>query len=68
MTWPDIPPQYFITPVSHINFRGRDLQIPMSEGTSGSFTAIFRTILKNIMYGKENHEWGHIVHERQLDA
>lgn len=40
----------------------------MSEGETGRYAAILKTWLKNIMYGKETHEWGIVVKEKQLDA
>lgn len=39
----------------------------MSEGAIGKYANILKTKLKNIMYGKEQHEWGVVVDERQLD-
>ena len=39
----------------------------MSEGEAGKYATIVKTWLKNIMYGKEGHEWGVIVNERQMD-
>ncbi len=60
--------QFFIAPVSSIHFRGKELEIPMSEGVTGKYAAILKTYLTNIMFGKENHEWGSVVNERQGDA
>lgn len=60
--------QFFIAPVSSIHFRGKDLEIPMSEGVTGKYAAILKAHLTNIMYGKEDHEWGVVINERQLDA
>lgn len=54
---------YFVTPVSCINFRGTNLSIPMVRGNTGEYTAIIKNWLKNIMYGKEFHEWGVVVEE-----
>ncbi|KAA6410537.1 MAG: branched-chain-amino-acid aminotransferase [Lasallia pustulata] len=59
---------YFITPVSEIHFRGKDLQIPVGDGGSGKYAALLKMWLKNIMYGKEKHEWGVVVEETPLDA
>lgn len=56
--------QFFIAPVSSIHFRGKDLEIPMSEGVTGKYAAILKTYLTNIMYGREDHEWGVVVNER----
>ena len=60
--------QFFIAPVSSIHFRGKSLEIPMSEGVTGKYAAILKTCLTNIMYGREIHEWGIVVNERQLDV
>ena len=60
--------QFFIAPVCRIHFRGKDLEIPTSEGDSGKYAAALKSWLKNIMYGQEQHEWGVVVEEKQLDA
>ena len=60
--------QFFIAPVSSIHFRGKDLNIPMSEGVAGKYATVLKTYLTNIMYGREDHEWSVVVNERQLDA
>lgn len=60
--------QFFIASVSSIHFRGKDLGIPMSEGVTGKYAAILKTHVANIMYGREDHEWGVVVNERQFDA
>ena len=61
--------QFFIAPVHSIHFRGEDLEIPMSEGSTGKYTAILKTYLMNIMYGREkDHQWSVVVDEKQLDA
>lgn len=60
--------QYFITSVSEIHFRGKDLEIPLSEGGSGKYAALLKMWLRSIMYGKEEHEWGVVVDETPLDA
>ncbi|MCJ1266922.1 hypothetical protein MMC22_006807 [Lobaria immixta] len=58
---------FFIAPVSMIHFRGKDLDIPLSEGTTGKYALVLKTWLKNIMYGKEQHEWGVVIEELDLD-
>ena len=60
--------QLFIAPVSSIHFRGKDLEIPMSEGVTGKYAVILKTLLTNIVYGREDHEWDVVVNERQLDV
>jgi len=54
---------YFVTPVSLVHFRGKDLSIPMVRGSTGEYAALLKSWLKNIMYGKEEHEWGVVVEE-----
>ena len=54
---------FFIAPVSHIHFRGKDLQLPLEEGETGIYTRIIKQWLVNIMYGNEGHEWGIVVDE-----
>jgi branched-chain amino acid aminotransferase len=46
-----------------IHFRGRDLEVPMVEGDTGTYAKLIKSWLVNIMYGKEEHEWGVIVEE-----
>ena len=60
--------QFFICPVSQIHFRGKNLQIPMSNGTTGKYAGMMRSWLEDIMYGREQHEWGVVINEKQLDA
>jgi branched-chain amino acid aminotransferase len=59
-------PQYFVTAVSEIHFRGKDLKMPMARGSSGEYTAVIKNWLQNIMFGKEKHEWGVVVEEEEL--
>lgn len=54
---------YFVCPVSVIHYKDQDLQIPMSQGDSGPYAALIKSWLINIMYGKEQHEWGVVVEE-----
>lgn len=49
--------------MSEIHFRGKDLEIPLSEGGSGKYAALLKMWLKSIMWGKEKHEWGVVVDE-----
>ena len=60
--------QFFISPVSEIHFRGKDLEIPLVEGVSGRYAALLKTWLKDIMYGREQHPWGVVIDEVGLDA
>lgn len=54
---------FFIAPVGLIHFRGKDLEVAM-DGDSGVYARIIKQWLVNIMYGKEQHEWGVVVEER----
>ncbi|KAL8682767.1 MAG: hypothetical protein Q9186_001189 [Xanthomendoza sp. 1 TL-2023] len=59
---------YFITAVSHIHYRGKDLDIPTSKangGSGGTYAGTFKTWLTDIIYGEERHEWGVIVEENE---
>jgi branched-chain amino acid aminotransferase len=55
---------YFVCPVSMINYREEDLQIPMKLGETGEYADLIKSWLVNIMYGKEQHEWGVVVEEK----
>jgi len=54
---------FFISAVGHIHFRGRDLDVPMSEGASGRYALLLKTWLKEILLGDVQHPWGVVVHE-----
>lgn len=51
---------YFVTSVVGIHFRGVDIQ-PLEK--AGKYTSLLKNWLKGIVYGKERHEWGHIIDE-----
>jgi branched-chain amino acid aminotransferase len=55
---------YFVSSVSCIGYREEDLTIPMSREDSGEYAHLIKTWLMNIMYGKEDHEWGVVVEEK----
>ncbi|OAL48841.1 branched-chain-amino-acid aminotransferas-like protein [Pyrenochaeta sp. DS3sAY3a] len=57
---------WFVAPISHVHFRGEDVQIPMVRGGSGAYAEVLRGWLTGIMWGKdggEGHEWGYVVDE-----
>ncbi|KAI9801737.1 MAG: hypothetical protein M1825_003109 [Sarcosagium campestre] len=54
---------FFISPVSEIHFRGKDLHVPLDQGTTGRYASLMKTWLSNIMFGKETHAWGSVVEE-----
>lgn len=51
---------FFIAPVGQIQFRGKDLEIPM-DGDSGVYARLLKQWLVDIMYGNVQHEWGVVV-------
>lgn len=59
---------FFIAPVGMIHFRGKDVDIPLAAGDSGKYAHIIKTWLRNIMYGKENHEWARVVPDEGVQA
>lgn len=54
---------YFVAPVGLIGYKGHELQIPLSETTTGVYAKKIRGWLSGIMYGEEAHEWGVVVDE-----
>jgi branched-chain amino acid aminotransferase len=59
---------YFVCPVSLINYKNEDINIPMVRGNTGDYAALIKSWLVNIMYGKEQHEWGVVVEEVENDV
>lgn len=57
--------QFFVSPVSVVNYKDEDLHIPMGSGEIGQYTALIKSWLTNIMYGVEEHEWGVVVEEEK---
>ncbi|KAK5675962.1 hypothetical protein LTS10_011251 [Elasticomyces elasticus] len=54
---------FFIAPVSIIHFRGKDIELPMGD-SNGVYARRIKQWLSNIMYGKQEHEWGVVVEEK----
>jgi len=52
---------FFIAPIGLINFRNKDLEVPLAEGETGTYAKVIKSWLMGIMYGKEQHEWGVVV-------
>jgi branched-chain amino acid aminotransferase len=48
-----------------VSYKNEDLNIPMARGNSGEYAALIKSWLMNIMYGKEQHEWGVVVEEKE---
>lgn len=57
---------YYITPVSLIHFRGKDLRIPMAEGNIGKYSRILKEWLFAIKYGPIEHPWAKVVEEKSF--
>lgn len=55
----------FISPVGHIHFRGKDLEVPVGKGEGGVYTSLVKRWLRGIMWGTEQHEWGYVVEEEK---
>ena len=58
--------QYFITPVSLIQFRGKHLHIPLAEGNTGKYSRVLKEWLFAIKYGPIEHPWAVDVEERSI--
>jgi branched-chain amino acid aminotransferase len=57
---------WFVAPIAHIHYRGRNIEIPMGDGETGAYTKLLKGWLVGIMWGQEGfegHEWGHVVDE-----
>lgn len=54
---------FFVAPVGLIGWKQHELEIPLAEGKTGVYARLVRGWLSDIMYGKEQHEWGVIVDE-----
>ena len=58
---------WFVAPVGHIQFRGKDLELGMGpDGLGGQYTRTIKGWLKDIMWGQGEgvgHEWGVVVEE-----
>ncbi|KAG6108719.1 hypothetical protein E4U13_006321 [Claviceps humidiphila] len=57
---------YFICPVSQIHHRGKEINIPIGpDGQGGEITTKVKQWIGDIMYGREQHEWGVVVPEKE---
>ncbi|KAH0844547.1 hypothetical protein AYO21_08563 [Fonsecaea monophora] len=66
---------FFISPVQDIHFRGSDLVLPLgregqengvaAETNGASFAMAVKQALKDIMYGRREHEWGVVIEEEK---
>lgn len=56
---------FFIAPCSDIHFRGVDVVLPLGKGVPADFGMWVKQTLKDIMYGRVQHEWGVVVEEEK---
>ncbi|OAP60945.1 hypothetical protein AYL99_05947 [Fonsecaea erecta] len=64
---------FFIAPVQDIHFRGTDLVLPLGQeardggnaNDGAAFALGVKKALKDIMYGRLEHEWGVVVEEEE---
>jgi branched-chain amino acid aminotransferase len=59
---------WFVAGVSEIEWKGDSIKMEVDEDGCGVYAALLKGWLKNIMYGKERHEWGYVVEEEQSSA
>jgi branched-chain amino acid aminotransferase len=57
---------FFIAPVADIHFRGKNVDLPLARGVEAKYAMMIKGWLKDIMYGREGHEWGHVIKEEIL--
>lgn len=56
---------FFIAPCADIHFRGLDLVLPLGKGGDAEFAMGIKSALKDVMYGKVQHEWGVVIDEQR---
>ncbi|KAJ4294370.1 hypothetical protein N0V90_008060 [Kalmusia sp. IMI 367209] len=59
---------WFVAPISKIQYKGKDIEVPMGEGDIGAYTRALKGWLKGIMWGLEGnteHEWGYVIDEEK---
>ncbi|RMZ78718.1 hypothetical protein DV737_g3733, partial [Chaetothyriales sp. CBS 132003] len=60
---------YFVSPVQEVDFRGKEVALPLKvttdqDGNKGKELSMkLKGWLKDIMYGREGHEWGDVIAE-----
>jgi branched-chain amino acid aminotransferase len=57
---------FFIAPCADIHFRGRDVVFPLGKGGDAEFAMGIKNDLKDVMYGRVQHEWGVVVPEEKV--
>ena len=56
---------FFISPCADVHFRGLDVVLPLgrAEQGAGEFAMNVKQVLKDVMYGRRESEWGVVVDE-----
>lgn len=57
---------FFIAPCADIHFRGQDVVFPLGKGGDAEFAMGIKSDLKDVMYGRVQHEWGVVVPEEKV--
>jgi branched-chain amino acid aminotransferase len=58
---------FFIAPIADIHFRGVDIELPLARGEPAKYAMTIKGWLKDIMYGREQHEWAHVIKEEAFE-
>lgn len=53
----------FVASISEIDFRGKEMILPLGKEGGGPFATEVKSYLEGIMFGRFEHEWGHIIEE-----
>lgn len=57
---------WFVAGVRKIEWRGQTIEFELGDDGCGTYTRTLKTWLKDIMYGKVVHEWGHVVESSKV--
>jgi branched-chain amino acid aminotransferase len=52
---------YFIVGVEEITWNDRTLKLPVGDGNCGTYARKVKCWLQDIMYGKTQHDWAHVI-------
>jgi branched-chain amino acid aminotransferase len=52
---------YFIVGVEEITWNDRTIRLPVGDGNCGTYARLVKNWLLDIMYGKVQHDWAHII-------
>jgi branched-chain amino acid aminotransferase len=52
---------YFIVGVEEITWNDRTVQLPVGDGNCGTYARMVKYWLQDVMYGKTQHEWAHVI-------